>query len=55
MGAIMDTKRINVYAPIKVYQSLKSKAAKENKTVTDVVLELVDMYLTGKVKLSNGE
>ena len=51
-----DKKRINVWAPIKVYQKLHAKAIRENRTVTGVVLELVDMYLTGKVKLlSNGE
>jgi len=47
----METKRINVDAPIKTYHKLKSKAAKEGKTVKDVVLALVDLYLTGKVKI----
>ena len=47
----METKRINAYAPIKTYQALKAKAAKENMTITDVVLALVDLYLKGKVKL----
>ena len=46
-----DQKRINVWAPIRTYNRLKAKAAREGKTVTEVVLSLVDLYLAGKVKV----